>query len=363
MEQKVNETARVSLVVPRLDEKIWGGRRLERYGLDMSGKERVGEALVTAGEAVVAAGYGEKRTLQDLIDEDPAGHLGDRGHAAVSGRSIFPLLAKLIDASQNLSIQVHPDDDAARSLDRLGKTEAWHILDVEPGGKLFLGVQEDVTLDAFMEHARKLDGTSAMDMRAVDAVEGKTILLAAGTIHALGEGVLVYEIQQPSDVTFRLDDWGRVDAQGNPREMHLEQGEAASRIDMRPEWIDPITLDDGRQLLTACRYFALEKITLQAGSSLPLANDGSPQVVTLLSGAVSFDADTDQLPLAPGSSGVIWPSTAPVTLTAGEPSVLLRAWVPDLARDIVEPARAAGATDQQIAALAGLTGDLQGSIS
>src|SRR5699024_175523 len=131
-------------------------------------------------------------------------------------------------------IQVHPDDAGAVELDRLGKTEAWHVLDAGNAGALYLGLREDVSLDAFIADARKLDGRSGQALRALRAKRGTTVLIPAGTIHALGEGVMVYEIQQPSDVTFRLDDWGRVDAQGNPREMHLDQGYRAAHEAHRP---------------------------------------------------------------------------------------------------------------------------------
>jgi mannose-6-phosphate isomerase len=351
--------ARVSLVVPRLDAKPWGGRRLERYGLDLPEGEKIGEALVTAGEATVSAGDGAGRTLQELVDEDPDGRLGRRARQAVSGKAIFPLLAKLIDAAENLSIQVHPDDAGAVALDRLGKTEAWHVLDAEPGAKLFLGLQDGVDLSTFMADARKLDGTSAGHLRAVEAVTGETVIIPAGTIHALGAGVMVYEIQQPSDVTFRLDDWGRLDAQGNPREMHLEQGEVASREALRPETIAPIRLDETRSLLTACRYFALEKRSLKAGTSLPVVTDQSPEVITLLSGSVSIAGGSGTIELVPGSSGVVWPSMSQGTLTVAEDAVLLGAWVPDLMADVVEPARAAGASDDAIVALGGMTDDLR----
>lgn len=353
------DKARVSLVVPRLDAKPWGGRRLERYGLDLPPGERIGEALVTAGEARVTDGDGAGQTIGDLVQADPAGRLGERALAAVSGRAIFPLLAKLIDAAENLSIQVHPDDEGARSRDRLGKTEAWHILDAEPGGKLYLGLREGVGLDRFMADARMLDGTSASHLRAVDAVAGQTVIIPAGTIHALGAGVMVYEIQQPSDVTFRLDDWGRVDAQGNPREIHLGEGETASRETLRPEAIAPIRLDDARTLLTACRYFALEKLALAPGQDLPMANAGTPQVVTLLDGAATLRGDAGEVRLTPGSSGVVWPSAAAAVLHADRGASLLRAWVPDLVADIIEPGRAAGATDDAILALGGMTGDLR----
>ena len=185
------------------------------------------------------------------------------------------------------------------------------------------------------------------------------MIIPAGTVHALGAGVMVYEIQQPSDVTFRLDDWGRVDAQGNPREMHLEEGEVASRAAMRPQAIAPIRLDGTRELLTACRYFALEKITLADGQEVTLADDGTPQVVTLLRGEASLEGGDDAVRLTPGSSGVVWPSTATATLRASEDAVLLRAWVPDLMSDVVDSARAAGATDEAIIALGGMTEDLR----
>jgi mannose-6-phosphate isomerase len=351
--------ARVSLVVPRLDAKPWGGRRLERYGLDLPEGEKIGEALVTAGEATISAGFGAGQTLQQVVDADPEARLGARAREAVGGRTIFPLLAKLIDAAENLSIQVHPDDEGARALDRLGKTEAWYVVDAEPGAMLFLGLEDGVSLERFMDDARKLDGTSAGHLRAVEAVAGESVIIPAGTIHALGAGVMVYEIQQPSDVTFRLDDWGRVDAQGNPREMYLEDGESASRQHLRPIMIVLIDLDASRTLLSACRYFALERIDAGDGVDVSLADAATPQVLTVLSGGATLSGGPDRVDLASGSSGVIWPSSEPATLQASAGTVLLRAWVPDLMADIVEPARAAGATDDEISALGGMTDDLR----
>ncbi len=249
----------VSIVVPRLDEKPWGGRRLERYGFDLPPGAPIGEALVTAGDAQISVGVGAGGSLDDVIAVNPSARLGALASRAVSGRAVFPLLVKLIDASENLSIQVHPNDEEAVRLDRLGKTEAWHVLAADPGAKLYIGLQSGISLAEFSVAARKLDGSSSALMRALDAEPGTTLLIPAGTIHALGAGVMVYEIQQPSDVTFRLDDWGRVDAKGNPREMHLDQGFAVARSEVQPGIIAPIALRAGageRQLLVACRYFA-----------------------------------------------------------------------------------------------------------
>ncbi|HVL23111.1 MAG TPA: type I phosphomannose isomerase catalytic subunit [Thermomicrobiales bacterium] len=356
----MTQPARVSLVVPRLDAKPWGGRGLERYGLDLPAGEKIGEALVTAGEAVITAGDGAGRTIDALVREDPAGRLGARGHAAVSERDTFPLLVKLIDAAENLSIQVHPDDDGARPLDRLGKTEAWYVLDAAPGSKLYLGLRAGAGFEDFSAAAQKLDGSSAAYLRAIDAAPGMTVLIPAGTVHALGAGVMVYEIQQPSDVTFRLDDWGRVDAQGRPREMHLDQGFVATRPELRPERIDPVPVRDAvasRHLLAACRYFALERISLPAGGSIDAGGAESPQVVTVLSGGASL-CGGDDVALTPGSSGVVWSTATPARLTATAPAVVLRAWVPDLAVEVVAPAEQAGAEASAIADLGGATGDV-----
>lgn len=354
--------ARVSLVVPRLDTKPWGGRKLEIYGLDLPPDEPVGEALVTAGEAVVTAGDGAGSTLSELVATDPAGRLGERAMRVVGGRRIFPLLVKLIDAAENLSIQVHPDDEGAASLGRLGKTEAWHVLSAEPGGTLYLGLKDDVSLDTFMADARKLDGSSERALRSIEAKQGMTVVIPAGTIHALGAGVMVYEIQQPSDVTFRLDDWGRTDKAGNPRETHLEQGYRASMEEMRPREITGIAIGQdlvSRVLLAACRYFALERIHIPAGKSMELGSDGSPEVLTALSGDMVVQGDADDVRLQAGSSVVIWPTPELVALRARTDVDVLRAWVPDLERDIVAPARAAGADDPTISALGGGTDDVR----
>ena len=350
----------VSIVAPRLDAKPWGGRKLTQFGLPLPASEKIGEALVTANDAVITAGVGEGQTLDDLVAADPAGRLGPLALAAVGNRPIFPLLVKLIDAAENLSIQVHPDDELAAPLDRLGKTEAWHVLAAESDGALYLGLEDGIDTATFMQHAHLLDGTSAHDLRREDARTGQTWMIPAGTVHALGAGVMVYEIQQPSDVTFRLDDWGRVDAQGNPREMHLQQGEAAIRPELRPNDIPAIRLDSAgiRQLLVACRYFALEKLSLPESYTVYVGAEHTPNVVTVLSGQLDVDGHL----LVAGESAVIWPGSEPVACEASTDTVALRAWVPDIGRDLANPARAVGALESDIAALGGMTGDIAAAI-
>lgn len=347
----------VSIVAPRLDPKPWGGSRLAMFGLPLPESEKIGEALVTANDAIVTAGYGTGSTLGEIVSANPEEQLGALGATAVSGKAIFPLLVKLIDAAENLSIQVHPNDELAAPLDKLGKTEAWYVLSSENDGALYLGLDKDVDSATFMEHARLLDGTSAKDLRRVDASRGQTWMIPAGTVHALGAGVMVYEIQQPSDVTFRLDDWGRVDAAGNPREMHLDAGEEAIRPELRPNEIPAVRLDSAniRQILTACRYFALEKLNLPEMQQLEVGSVGSPNVVTVLSGQLQVGEHQ----LVAGESAVIWPGSQPVACTAVASTVALCAWVPDLVQDIAVPVREAGGLDSDIAALGGMTGDFE----
>ncbi len=317
---------RVSVTSPRLDEKPWGGRKLSRFGLTLPPGVPVGEALVTADDAEIVSGAGAGRTLGEVVAADP-GLLGPAASRAVHGRAIFPLLVKLIDASENLSIQVHPNDAQAAPLGKLGKTEAWYVLAADPGAGHYVGLREGVTFDAFRRAAARLDGSSAELMRRVPAEVGGTIMLPANTIHALGAGVMVYEIQQPSDVTYRLDDWGRVDAQGNPREMHLDAGFAVADPSSRPDWLEPVAVDTGkgrRELLVTADQFALERIGLDAGERLALPMLSGPQVVTLLEGRAGIGGER----LQAGRSAVAWPGGEHV-LTAEEPVVALRAWVPE----------------------------------
>lgn len=351
----------VSIVTPRLDAKPWGGRKLAQFGLPLPPGEKIGEALVTANDTVVTAGFGAGSTLGDIVAAAPEARLGTIAMLAVRGESIFPLLVKLIDAAENLSIQVHPDDELAAPLNKLGKTEAWYVLSADSDGALYLGLDDEVDAATFMQHAQLLDGTSAADLRRVDATLGQTWMIPAGTVHALGAGVMVYEVQQPSDVTFRLDDWGRVDAHGNPREMHLQQGEQAIRPELRPKQIPSVRLDSAnvREILTACRYFALEKLAMPEMHQIEIGQPGTPNVVTVLSGQLNI---TEQ-ELVAGESAVVWPGTEPVTFTAAAKTIALRTWVPDLVQDIAVPVHEAGGLDSDIAALGGMTRDLTDILS
>ena len=344
---------------PRLDAKLWGGDRLRRFGLGLDGPEPLGEALATAGESRLGDG---EETLGDLVAAAPEAVAGERGLAATGGRPLFPLLVKLVDAGQVLSVQVHPDDEAARPLDRLGKTEAWHVLDAAPGAVLYAGMRPDVGVEEFAAACRAGEGGVGELLLRLPAVPGTTLLLPAGTMHALGAGVLVYEVQQPSEITYRVCDWARVAVDGRPRELHVEVGLAALDASLRPEPIAPLPLASGagrRHLLAACRYFALERIALAAGERVTGSASASPQTLTCLRGALEVVAAEGAVTVPAGGTGVVPASIAEAAIRALAPAVALRSWVPDLAAEVVAPARAAGHGDEAIARLAGPLPDVR----
>jgi mannose-6-phosphate isomerase len=353
-------------VDPRLDPKPWGSRGLAQFGFPLPSGIPIGEALITAGDARAYSGSGVATHLGALVAADPVGIVGRRGLSATANRPLFPLLVKLIDAAENLSIQVHPDDTAASTVGKLGKTEAWHILAAAPNAVLYLGLRTDVSIADFAACCNR-GGETAGLLRQIPAIPGTTLLIPAGTVHALGAGVLVYEVQQPSDLTYRLDDWGRVDAAGRPRELHVELGLSVIDAESRPEMISPVTLDPGstRRLLAACRYFALEQLTLGTGDeeTLELAAPESAQVLTCLTGEVVVTANDASISLAAGETMVLPAVLQSALLRAIAPAMLLRTWVPDLDAEILRPARIAQAPEVAIAALAGSLPDLGGAVA
>jgi mannose-6-phosphate isomerase len=343
-------------ITPRLDAKPWGGRRLAAWGVVLPPEELIGEALLTAPDAIVAAGPRQGISLGELAGENPASWVGENGLAATGGRPIFPLLVKLIDSQADLSIQVHPDDRAAAAAGiGTGKTEAYHILAAAPGSIIWLGMRPDIDPTEFAAACRHADGSAARFLRQVSPRPGMTVLIPAGTPHAVGSGVTLYEIQQPSNVTYRLDDWGRVDALGLPRPLHHDDGLAVLDPSSRPDPISPVRLARGhiaRDLLVATTFFALERIAGSADGCANVAPAASPQVLTGIEGSWTVATADIALAIAVGET-VILPVGVGVALTANAEGVLLRGWVPDLERDVIGPARAAGATMAQIRGLAG----------
>ena len=334
-------------IAPRLDFKPWGGRQLAAWCTPPEGDDALGEVLFTAPEATVTSGEHAGMTLGDLARTAPETWVGTLGLTATAGRTIFPFLVKMIDANADLSIQIHPDDRFAAAANLgTGKTEAWHVLDAQAGSVLYLGLTPEATHDDFVRACQRADGSAAGLLRQIRAEPGMTIVVPAGTPHAIGSGLLIYEIQQPSNVTFRLDDWGRVDLLGEPRELHHDDGFAVLDPMSRPMPIERIILRDSsprRELLAATRYFALERITFEAGDRTTFPAVESPQVLTCHAGSTLIESGAWTAPLQFGKAMVI-PAGIDCVLTATESSCILRGWAPDVAPDQPDPVAVAVAS-------------------
>lgn len=312
-------------LTPRLDAKPWGGRALERFGFPLP-DGAIGEALITAPEALVSEGAFARRSLGDVVASNPDAALGARSLTVTRGLSVFPLLIKIIDAREDLSIQVHPDDFQAPP-GSLGKTEAWHVLAAEPGASLYLGLLDGVTKQQLADLARQGTSTAHL-MRRVPAIEGTTVFLPAGTVHALGAGVVIYEIQQPSAITYRFDDWGRVDKHGRSRELHVEQGLEVLRPDVRPEPIAPKALPGGGNLLVGCSRFALERFVLAPNDARRLDGAGAPWAVTCLSGSAIIETSDGSTTIHAGGTAALLACAGSTTVTAGDTgATILRGWL------------------------------------
>jgi mannose-6-phosphate isomerase len=246
---------------PEFKERVWGARALARFGFALPAGS-IGEGWMIGehpnGTTAVADGALAGMRLDELRERFGAEWLGAKGISAKTGR--FPLLIKLLDCSDDLSVQVHPNDHYERlSEGELGKTEMWYVLDAKPGAKIIYGLRDGVdraTLAEAIAENRIMDC-----LHEVDAKPGDTFYIPAGTVHALGAGVLVAEIQQNSDTTYRLYDYNRPGLDGKPRELHIEDSLNVIAYDGSGASYGTTELaDDNAWLqLAASPYFIVEK--------------------------------------------------------------------------------------------------------
>lgn len=283
---------------PAYQVLVWGGRRLARWRSDLP-EGPVGESWDLAdhprGPSVVADGPLAGTTLGELTrsrGRDLVGAAWDGGE--------FPLMVKFIDASERLSVQVHPDDAQARALGvgRRGKTECWLVL--EDGGELYAGLRPGVTREGFA--AALAAGRVADCLRLFPADDGTAVFLPARTVHALGAGCLVCEVQQTCDATFRVDDWGRLGLDGRPRQLHVEQ--ALATIDfsgsgggglVEAAWT-PHPAGGRRRSIASAGCFAAEERRAERTAG---GGGGGFTIAVCLAGTGSIATAAGSLPLAP----------------------------------------------------------------
>lgn len=307
---------------------IWGGRRL---GTVL--RKPIGANLDTAESwEVVDRGPDQSRVLAGPLAGKSLGELVRLHGSELFGKDYpqarFPLLYKLLDANQPLSVQVHPNDAAAAQLSPpdSGKTEAWVVLAAEPGSVLYAGLKRGFDRSALERELAR--GTCHLCLHRVEPQPGDCLFLPAGTVHALGAGLLIAEIQQSSDATFRLFDWNRVDAEGRPRPLHIEAALAA--IDFRLGPINPQvptpTADPSVSRLVSCDKFVLDRWRIAERTVIDL-RDGC-HIISVIEGAILVRNDPIGQSLTVGGTVLLPASLAQVEIQPLEPTVLLDAYLP-----------------------------------
>jgi mannose-6-phosphate isomerase len=263
---------------PIFVERIWGGRRLEyEFGKKLPLQKSIGESweIVDRPEAqsIVRNGPLRGKTLHELWIQDRDEIFGD-----VPDAPRFPLLVKLLDAHQKLSLQVHPPDGIASRLGGEPKTEFWYVAAADPDAELYLGFREPITRDQFEKALR--DGTAADHVHKIQVKPSDAAFLPAGRFHALGAGNLLIEVQQNSDTTYRVFDWNRVDGQGKQRQLHIDQAlQCIDFDDVRPRLLRPVG-----ELLLRHNLFEIQKWNLD--SSREIAPRGKLAIACCLTGSL-----------------------------------------------------------------------------
>ena len=260
---------RIEKLTPVFKDYIWGGNKLkEEYGKSCS--------LTPLAESWELSLHpdGEAKT-EDGMPLSLAMSNADMGKN-VTRHPMFPVLTKFIDAKQDLSVQVHPSDEyALKNENSLGKTEMWYIVDCEDGAGIYLGMKRDVTRDEFETAINEKKLTELLNF--IEVKKGECFFIPAGTIHAIGKGCLIYEIQQNSNITYRVYDYGRKDKNGNERELHVEKAKAVVNLNK----YEP-TVFDG-DVLGKCEYFTAKHYAVNGGRLLS-TSDETFHAVTAIDG-------------------------------------------------------------------------------
>jgi mannose-6-phosphate isomerase len=241
-------------LVPVFKQRIWGGRKLEEvFGKTLPPGEKIGESWEIAdlpeGQSTIARGPLAGQTLSDVVRQHAQELAGTRDFP-----ERFPLLVKFLDAQDVLSVQVHPNAETCR---RMGKgdpkTECWYIIQAEPGAVIYKGLKQEVTKEQFAKGIK--DGTAADLLAVVPVKAGECHFIPAGTVHSLGAGLLIAEVQTPSDTTYRVFDWNRVDDAGKSRPLHIAEALESIHFDVTPDELPVTTV--GR--LVDCEFFKVDK--------------------------------------------------------------------------------------------------------
>ena len=314
---------------PLFKQYIWGGDNMKKlYNKDIPGiptAESWEVACHPNGTVTVANGKLAGATLSEIIEKAGSDLLGDN----ISTDEKFPLLLKVLDAKDKLSVQVHPNDEyaAINENGEKGKTEMWYVLSAEPGAQLIYGFKEGVTKQGYADAIE--NGTLEDILNYVDVNAGDVFFIPAGTVHAIGAGLIIAEMQQNSDTTYRVYDYNRTDKDGNKRELHIAKALDVSDISppkgsVKSEGVTAVYDDNTAITYVTCEYFAFEEVSIK--SEIELKTDGKMQILFFAEGAGNIIHTGDPVWCDAGDSVIIPAATKEFSIV-GKCKVL-KFWVP-----------------------------------
>ena len=305
----------IKLTAP-IKDYLWGGRRLiTDYG-KITDKEKAAESWELSthpdGESTVKDGKFAGMTLSEYIKNNGGAEcIGSRA----AGFDFFPILIKLIDAKDNLSIQVHPDDEYALRVEgEYGKTEMWYIVDCEPDSYLYYGVNREVTKDEFRE---RIENNTLLEiLNKVPVKKGDVFFMPSGTIHAICSGILICEVQQNSNTTYRVYDYDRRGADGKPRELHIEKAIDVSQL-------TPSVIEDTKDsnVLAKCEYFTVKKVSCNGNADF-IIDDSCFRSITVTEGGGTLTLNGITTSVTKGETLFIPAQNATVSLSGNFESIL-----------------------------------------
>ena len=311
---------------PIFKERVWGGRELERlYHKHLPPGVPIGESWEISDRpgdvSVIENGTLAGKDLRWLMENHSADLLGE----ARPQRGRFPLLIKILDAQDKLSLQVHPPQAKAAELGGEPKTEMWYVAEAAPGAELYVGLKRGVTRAEFEQRIKA--GTVAECFHRVSVGRGDAMFLPSGRVHALGAGLVVFEVQQNSDTTYRVFDWNRLDLDGKPRALHIPQSLASIDFnDFEPSLLPQTFARQAAQKvrpLVSNPLFTVEACQVSAGVDVPL-KPNKMQIIALLMGQAQVGNGHAALAIASGQFCLVPACLAAVSLRAAAPASFLR---------------------------------------
>ncbi|MGX7109435.1 type I phosphomannose isomerase catalytic subunit [Facklamia miroungae] len=293
---------------PSYKDYLWGGQKLkENYGkkTDLNPLAESWEVSTHPdGPSYILGGPHDGLTLKAYLEEKNQAPLGTKGQTF----DRFPVLVKFIDALGELSIQVHPNDEYGfKHENEYGKTEMWYILEAEPGAKVYYGTKEPISKEAFKQSIE--DQTVLDKLNHVAVKKGDVIFVEAGTIHAIGKGIVLCEVQQNSNTTYRVYDYHRKDAEGNLRDLHIDKALDVATLtplntDFEPAEVAKTYENHTKQLLASSSYFNVQKVEV-GGSFTQSISKESFKSITVIEGSITFEDNNHSLTLNKGESAFI----------------------------------------------------------